>query len=404
MPQKLKAETAYYILTGASALFDAVMFVVLTVFYYREVGLDPLQLVLVGTVLEGACLALELPTGVVADLYSRRLSVVLGLLVLGVGFIVTGLARSFGLVLLAQVICALGYTFLSGATDAWLADEVGEEALAGIYLRAGQIGRITRMLGIGLNALLASLALALSIVVGGGLYLLLGLFLAAGMPETNFRPAAEKKAGPAALWATLREGLAVLRGRPLLRLLLVVNFFGGAASEGLDRLGDAHLAADFSFPALGALPPVVWFSLLALAGSLFSLATTALLGGRMQAVSRSPAATARTLLALNLVLAAAVAGFALAGSFWAAAACLLLRGAAYALILPLFNAWLVQNTASRARATVLSLASQSNALGQIAGGPAVGWVGSAFSLRAALLAAAALLAPVTALYARAGDH
>ena len=38
----------------------------------------PLQLVLVGTTLELACFLFEIPTGIVADLYSRRLSVVIG--------------------------------------------------------------------------------------------------------------------------------------------------------------------------------------------------------------------------------------------------------------------------------------------------------------------------------------
>ena len=39
------------------------------VYAIREVGLDPLQLVLMGTVLEGAYLLFELPTGVLADGY-----------------------------------------------------------------------------------------------------------------------------------------------------------------------------------------------------------------------------------------------------------------------------------------------------------------------------------------------
>jgi len=52
------------------------------------------------------------------------------------------------------------------------------------------------------------------------------------------------------------------------------------------------------------------------------------------------------------------------------------------------------------RATVLSISSQANALGETGGGPVVGLIGTAFSLRAALVAAGVLLAPVVALYAR----
>ena len=48
--------------------------------------------------------------------------------------------------------------------------------------------------------------------------------------------------------------------------------------------------------------------------------------------------------------------------------------------------------------------SQLNALGQIAGGPAVGAVGSYISIRAALSISALILSPVLYLYHRAGQY
>lgn len=402
--QKMKAEPLYYVMSGASTLFDSIMFVVITVFYYTVVGLNPLQLVLVGTVLEGSILLFEVPTGVVADTYSRRFSVILGTFILGAGFIVTGLARSFEIILLAQVICGLGYTFLSGATDAWLADEVGETNVGGVYLRAGQIRRITGIIGIGINAALASVMVFLPILTGGILYVLLAVFLLMFMPETTLKPVKKEegeKGGIGAMVTTFKEGARVVRGRPILWMLVAVNFFIGAASEGYDRLGDAHLVANFTFPSLGSLQPVVWFSILALAGSLFSLATTEILRRRMEKVSQNHHATARVLLGLNLASAALVTGFALAQSFPLAVACLMAHGAVSAFLYPLYNAWVVQNTSSRVRATVLSMTSQSNALGQVAGGPGVGWIGTHFSLRAALVTAGLLLLPISGLYARA---
>jgi len=53
------------------------------------------------------------------------------------------------------------------------------------------------------------------------------------------------------------------------------------------------------------------------------------------------------------------------------------------------------------RATVISMSSQVDAIGQIAGGPAVGWIGSAFSVQAALTVSGLLLTPVLPLYRRA---
>jgi hypothetical protein len=47
---------------------------------------------------------------------------------------------------------------------------------------------------------------------------------------------------------------------------------------------------------------------------------------------------------------------------------------------------------------------QMNAIGQVAGGPPLGWVGSAWSVRAALVGSGLVLSPIIALYARAASH
>ena len=69
---------------------------------------------------------------------------------------------------------------------------------------------------------------------------------------------------------------------------------------------------------------------------------------------------------------------------------------------PIYGAWLNQNINSEVRATVLSMSGQSNALGQTIGGPAIGAIGTVFSVRAALVVSALLLSPALALYARTG--
>ncbi len=403
---KLNPELTYYLMSAAMALFDSTMFVYLTVFYYSVVGLNPLQLVLVGTALEGSILIFEVPTGVVADTFSRRLSVVLGILTLGIGFVITGLARTFAVALLAQVICGLGYTFLSGATDAWLADEVGNEQVGRVYLRSGQINRLVGMFGVVASAVLASVRLDLPILVGGISYAALFLFLAAVMPEAHFRPFRHESEarGLPAMFATFREGVRVIRARPYLINLVAINFFVGSASEGFDRLGDAHLVANFSFPPLvlpllGTLKPVVWFNILSLAGGLLSLLVVERLRPRLEMMAADQARTGRFLTVLNFVSVGCGIAFALAGSFPLAAGALLLRGVVGALIGPLFNAFQVQSVSSRVRATVLSMTGQGNALGQVLGGPMVGWIGTT-SLRAALVVAGLLFLPNSFLYGK----
>src|SRR5919106_5453608 len=103
------------------------------VFFVTELGLSPLELVLAGTALEVGYFLFEVPTGIVADTYSRRLSMIVGLIVVGVAFVATGLAGSLAVVIGAAALMGFGWTFVSGAEDAWLYDEVGEERVRGAY-------------------------------------------------------------------------------------------------------------------------------------------------------------------------------------------------------------------------------------------------------------------------------
>ncbi|MGB3904766.1 MAG: hypothetical protein WBB22_07565 [Anaerolineae bacterium] len=54
------------------------------------VQLNPLQFVLVGTTLDATIFLFEVPTGVLADVDSRRLSVITGYTLIGAGFIIEG--------------------------------------------------------------------------------------------------------------------------------------------------------------------------------------------------------------------------------------------------------------------------------------------------------------------------
>lgn len=63
---------------SVSAFASALVLTYELAYHTIVVGLNPLQLVLVGVVLESMTVLFEIPTGVVADLYSRRLSVILG--------------------------------------------------------------------------------------------------------------------------------------------------------------------------------------------------------------------------------------------------------------------------------------------------------------------------------------
>lgn len=82
--------STWLLLRGGLALGQALVFVISAVYFVQTIGLSPLQLVLVGTVMELTIFVFELPTGIVADLVSRRLSVLFGTAIMGLAFVLIG--------------------------------------------------------------------------------------------------------------------------------------------------------------------------------------------------------------------------------------------------------------------------------------------------------------------------
>ena len=87
--KKPKAYSVYLFFRFCFSLLLSMATVLSMVYHLEVVGLGPFQLVLVGTVLETSCFLFEVPTGVVADLYSRRRSVLIGIFLYGAGFLLT---------------------------------------------------------------------------------------------------------------------------------------------------------------------------------------------------------------------------------------------------------------------------------------------------------------------------
>jgi DHA3 family tetracycline resistance protein-like MFS transporter len=89
------ARSVYLATSFIWGLLFWMMVTVFMVYQVEVVRLDPLQLVLVGTALEVSAFIFEVPTGIVADTYSRRLSVVVGYFITGLGFLLMGLVPTF---------------------------------------------------------------------------------------------------------------------------------------------------------------------------------------------------------------------------------------------------------------------------------------------------------------------
>ncbi len=377
--------------------------VVMSVYLVRELHFSPLQLVLMGTAMEAAVFLCEVPTGVVADTYSRRLSLIIGYLGMGVAWAVVGLVSAPGLIIALWAVWGVSYTFTSGAEQAWITDEVGLESVGNVFLRGARYAQVGAVVGLFAQVGIGVVSLRAGVVAGGIFTILCGLGCLAFMPEHAFRrlPGEERGSALTAMKSTASAGARYAWAAPAILLLIGVELFLGASSEAFDRLKEAHFLRNVGLP--GEIDPVVWFGLLWLAGMVLNIAAIGSLIKRVDRGGRE--SVARYLFAFVALELVGMLVFALTGSVWVAVAGILVVFFARNMAGPLFDTWLnAQITDSSVRATVISLTGQSNAVGQSAGGPVLGLIGNVWGISAALAAGAAAIAPALGLFARAIVH
>lgn len=390
---------------GVNGYAHPLSWVTAAVYFIRDVGMSPLDLVLTGTALELGYFLFEVPTGIVADLISRRLSVIIAMVVTGVSMLAVGLFPHTWAIWAAMALWGIGWTFRSGAEDAWLADEVGPAALGGAYQRSAQLERITGLLGIASAIALALVDLRLPFLVAGVITLCLAVFLVVAMPEDGYtRPSrAEHASALKAITTTARRGRTVVAGHPVLVLVLGIAFVTGMWAEGFDRLNEAHFLTDIGLPEIGGLDNLVWFGILEAAALLLSFLIAAPLVSRVEAMGQER--LARLLLVLYTALIGCALLFALAGMLWLAIAGFLATTVARELTEAPYRTWLNNSiTDSTVRSTVLSFTTVFGSAGEWGGGPVLGWIGNRWSIRTALTVGAVLLTPAIGLLARAAAH
>ena len=268
-----------------------------------------------------------------------------------------------------------------------------------MFVRGAQVEQVAAFLAIAGAAALGLVWIRLPIILGGVGFVVLAIVLIRVMPEHGFAPHTTDRTTFGQMRHQFTEGLSLARRRPIARRLILISLVVGLSSEAFDRLWTAHLLR-FEFPDLfGHGSTVLWFAGIAMVGALLGFVVTTALD-RVSPSTLTRHHPARLLAGLAAVQVLAVAGFAVAGVFGLALAALWIRTVAGVVAAPVSAAWMNRQLEPGVRATVLSMESQTNAIGQVAGGPILGWVGSAVSIRAALLASAAVLSPVVVLYAR----
>lgn len=397
MVNKLSAYKTYLLFSAITAMCFSLVATVMIVYHIEIVHLNPLQLILVGTTLELACFIFEIPTGIVADVYSRKLSIVIGGVLTGVGFILEGSISSFVFVLVAQIVWGLGSTFISGSLEAWIAEEEKNKDLDEIYIKGAQAGQIGAFIGIVLSTVIANLSVRLPIIVSGVLFIILALFLWLYMPENNFKPSAPGDLNTfKKMVYTFKSGLKFVKSKSIIMILLAVTLFYGLSSEGYDRLSNAHFLQDTTLPKLGNLSSVTWFGIFGILGMILSFIVMHFMAKNLK--NEDNRKNGKLLLCINILYISSMLIFALTRNFSLMLIAYLATNTFRIINKPIFSAWLNGHIDDNSRATVLSINGQMNSLGQILGGPIIGIIATNISVSIGIVCNSLLVAPVLVLY------
>lgn len=362
-----------------------------SLYFVTQAHLSAAQLVLLGTGMAITLTLSDIPAGVWSDSFSRKWPLVIGHGFLAAGMLLTGVVTTFQLLLLTQVLWALGWACSGGADVAWLTDELGQpDRIARVLTARARwdlIGGMAGMIAFGVLGWAAGLTAA--IAASGVAMALLGLFVAARFPEDNFRPAADRRWTASLL--IFRQGLALAQGdRQILLMFTATMLVNGAAMT--TWLFPRQLV-DLGFPH----DLVLWYTALGILASAAGVVALRIVEARIDGVRAAGAsyALACFLGTLGLLLLA-MAPNALIGSLGV----LLVSGIGYNVTRAVSVVWVNRRTPGPVRATVHSFLSQAETVGEVLGGGTLAALAQAAGIAATLLTSAALLAATGALVAR----
>jgi MFS family permease len=343
------------------------------------VGLDIFEVFMANAAFSAAMALFEVPTGVVADTRGRRISFLLSEAVLLVGtlaYVAVGEAGG-GVVLfsLAGVILGLGYTFYSGAVEAWLVDALRatgfRDELDRVFARGGMVTGAATLVGTVAGGVLGDIDLAVPYLVRSAL--LAGAFAVgfAMMHDLGFTPRTLRLRGITAEMRKVgRAGLTHGWRTPSVRLLILGSF----------------TTAGFFFWAWYAWPPyflellgqdLVWVA--GVIAALFSLAMicgNALVGRLVRPGRRRTS----ILIGGSAVLSTAMVTVGAVRNFWVAVPVFLLGAAAAGVLIPVRQTYLHAVIPTEERATLVSVDALMGSLGGVGGQAGLGYLSKVRSI------------------------
>ena len=361
--------------------------------------LSPSQLVLIG-VFQGVTVVIgEVPAGVLADAVSRRLALIVAHVVMGAGMAMTGFVTAFPLLVVSQCLWGLGWAISSGADVAWITDELRRPDVIDRVLTAqGRFELLGATMGIVvLGATGWAAGLSTAIVGAGVAMIVLGLTVVARWPEAR-RPPATVIRPWAASRAVLRQAISIARADQVIVLVLVATLLVNGGAEGFGRLFERRLIT-LGLPS--SPDPIVWFTALALVAAALGAVVLMFVEARIDGVG----VARRAYVAACGVGAIGLTVFAHApNASTAVAGALLVKGIAFPTVRVGATILVNRRTPADARATVHSLLSQAENVGEIVCGLVLAAVAGTTSPTVVLITSAVLVAAAGIVVSAAPDR
>jgi MFS family permease len=116
-----------------SKWFNLVMPIV--VLFYQDNGLSMQEIFILKSVYSLAIVALELPSGWMADVWGRRKTLILGTILGSAGFMMYSFSYGFWAFIIAEIILGAGHSFVSGADSAMLYESLKAENQTDKYVK-----------------------------------------------------------------------------------------------------------------------------------------------------------------------------------------------------------------------------------------------------------------------------
>jgi MFS family permease len=370
---------AYYVIAGIYTLSASLIWGVNTLFLLRVGHLTLLQVFIANAVFTGSMALFEVPTGIVADTRGRRFSFLMSVCVLFAGTLLyVAVPRLGGGLLafcLASVVLGLGYTFYSGAVEAWVVDALNASGYTGtidrVMARGSTISSAAMLVGTVSGGLLGNVSLVLPYLTRSVLLLVAFAIALVTMHDIGFDVRSVPwRDVPGEMARIGRDSIRFGWNMPRARLAIVAGAMPAIFLE-----WGYHAWQPYFLGLLGS--DAIW-----VLGAIAAAISISMMTGNWLVERLTQFCGRRTtlLLAASIVYSATAIGVGLARSFWLAVGLYVIGMMSAGIFQPVRQGYLHLVVAREQRATVLSLASLVASVGSMAGQAGLGLVASRSSL------------------------